>query len=158
SRHWLPALHLMRDAAPVAAVYGSHAKDAEAVAALHGVRERRAERDAEHRAGVARVDDAIVPDVPGGVPGVRLLADLLGHHRVQGLVLRSVEGLARALGRLTAHDREHARELLGAHDRDAMVRPGEEEARIVGLAGHAVVAGAVRAADHHGEERDGGVG
>ena len=79
----------------------------------------------------------------GGEEGVRLLLDLLLDHLPQRRVGRLVERLAGALGGLAAHDGEHAGELLRAHHRDAVVRPGEHEARVVGAAAHAVVAGAV---------------
>ena len=49
------------------------------------------------------------------------------------------------------HGGEHARRLLAAHHRDARIRPGEQEARRIGAPAHAVIAGAVGAAD---DERD----
>ena len=110
------------------------------------------------RAGVARIDDAVVPQARGGEERVRLLLDLALHDaRASSRRLCFVERLPGALGRLAAHDREHAGELLGAHHRDPVVRPGEEEARLVGAAAHAVVAGAVERADHDRERRHRGV-
>src|SRR5262249_44212323 len=51
---------------------------------------------------------------------------------------------------LLADDREHTRRLLAAHHRDAGVRPHPQEARSIGAAAHAVIAGAIAAADDHG--------
>src|SRR6185437_820209 len=48
---------------------------------------------------------------------------------------------------------QHHRRLLAAHDRDARIRPHPEKARAVGTATHAVIAGAIGAADHDGEFR-----
>src|SRR6185312_2269892 len=59
---------------------------------------------------------------------------------------------------LLGHGLHHAGCLLAAHYGDAAVGPGEDEARIVGAAAHAVVAGAEAAADHDGDLRHGGVG
>jgi hypothetical protein len=53
---------------------------------------------------------------------------------------------------------EHGGGLFAAHDGDAGVGPGEEEARGIGAAAHAVIAGAERAADQHGEFRHFGGG
>src|SRR5205823_2633670 len=52
----------------------------------------------------------------------------------------------------------HACRLFAAHHRDAAVGPGKDEARIVGAAAHAVVAGTEAAADHDGDLRHRGVG
>ena len=68
----------------------------------------------------------------------------------------SVLPLAREL--IALHRGQHARGLLAAHHRDARVRPHPQEARLVGAAAHAVVAGAERAADDDGELRDDRVG
>ena len=43
--------------------------------------------------------------------------------------------------------------MLAAHDGDAAVRPGEQEARLVGAPAHAVIASAEAAADQHGDLR-----
>ena len=53
---------------------------------------------------------------------------------------------------------EHAGRLFAAHDGDAAVGPRKQEARLVGAAAHAVVAGAEGAADEHGEFGDVGGG
>src|SRR5262249_7751318 len=56
-------------------------------------------------------------------------------------------------------DVHHSGKLLSAHHGDAVVRPGEDEARVVGATTHRVIARAVTAADHqrnrgHGRIRD----
>ena len=131
----------------------SHPEHAPARRPLDDVRVHRRERDAEHAARVAWVDDAVVPDPRGGEERVRLPVDLVLDGLSDLRIGLLVEGLARALGRRAAHDREHARELLGAHHRDAMVGPAEEQARIVGATRHAVVARSIRRADHDREVR-----
>src|SRR5512144_895539 len=121
----------------------SHAEHAIPGRAADDVGMHGRERDAEHGARVARIDDAVVPQASGGEEGVRLFLDLLLHHLAQRRVARLVERLPGALGGLAADDREHPGELLRTHHRDAMVGPREDEARIVRPPRHAVVAGAV---------------
>ena len=53
---------------------------------------------------------------------------------------------------------EHAGGLLAAHHGDAAVRPHRQEARRIGAAAHAVIAGAEAAADDDGEFRHAGGG
>ena len=61
-------------------------------------------------------------------------------------------------GHLVLLDRQqHAGRLLAAHDRDLGLGPHEQQARLVGPAAHAVVAGPVAAADDHGELGHGAV-
>ena len=55
----------------------SHPEDAVARRAPDGCGVHRGQRDAEHRARVARIDDAVVPQARGGEEGVRLAVDLL---------------------------------------------------------------------------------
>src|SRR3546814_8599687 len=55
--------------------------------------------------------------------------------------------------RIATHGREHVGGLFTAHHRDLRVRPGPKEARRICTTAHAVVAGAVRAADQHREFR-----
>ncbi|ENN86135.1 hypothetical protein RHSP_33009 [Rhizobium freirei PRF 81] len=74
--------------------------------------------------------------------------------RLEGGLLLLRPGLAGAGQRLAAHRGEHARCLLPAHDRDAAVGPGPEEARRIGAAGHAVIAGTEGATDQHGDLRN----
>src|SRR4029077_13204838 len=137
-----------------------HARDAESVGleranvglAADG------EAEAQNPAGVARVDQAVVPQPGRGVKrsGFSLHArdNSLFHHLDPGLVDR----LAFALEFLLGDDRHDLRRLLAAHDRDAVARPGEDEARIIGAAAHAVIAGPERGADVNGELRHRGVG
>src|SRR5437762_11762877 len=134
-----------------------HPEDAEGVGAPDDLVERGAERDAEGGPRVARVDDAVVPDAGRRVERVRLLLDLLLDRPPHGLVLRLVVGLPGALGGPAPDDGQHAGQLLGPHHRHAVVRPGEQEARLVRPPAHPVVAGAVGAADHDGEHRHGRV-
>ena len=70
--------------------------------------------------------------------------------------MRRLLALAQEL--LLGHGLHHAGRLLAAHHGGAVVGPGEDEARIVGAAAHAVVAGAEAAADHDGDLRHRGVG
>src|SRR4029453_13700465 len=132
---------------------GSHPEHAVPRRALARGGGRRGEAEPQHGARVARVDDAVVPETRGREEGIRLAVDLLLHHLPQRLVLLHVEWPSGTLRGLATDDREHAGELLGAHHRDAVVRPGEDEARVVGAARHAVVPGAVRRTDHDREMR-----
>ena len=61
-------------------------------------------------------------------------------------------------GRGPADDRHHPGELGRAHHGELGPRPGEHQARVVGPAGHAVVAGAERGRHVDGQVRDRGVG
>src|SRR3546814_944650 len=54
---------------------------------------------------------------------------------------------------VTANGRQHGGRLLAAHHRDARVRPHPQEARSVGTAAHAVIAGPEAAAEDDGELR-----
>src|SRR3546814_16227972 len=62
-------------------------------------------------------------------------------------------GLAMRFERTATHGRENVGGLFTAHHRDLRVRPGPKEARRICTTAHAVVAGAVRAADQHREFR-----
>src|SRR5690349_7225613 len=59
--------------------------------------------------------------------------------------------IAPGLDVVAAHLAQHHRGLLAAHHGDARVRPHPEETRRVGASAHAVIAGAIGAADHDGE-------
>ena len=65
---------------------------------------------------------------------------------------------AAALDTVALDGGQHAGGLVAAHHADAGVGPHPEQARRVGAATHAVVAGAERAADDHRELRDGSTG
>ena len=110
------------------------------------------------RARVARVDDAVVPQMRGAVErrrfAVELVDDALEH--LVDLLRGRLLALAQEL--LLGDGLHHAGRLLAAHHGGAVVGPGEDEARVVGAAAHAVVAGAEAAADHDGDLRHGGVG
>ena len=71
------------------------------------------------------------------------------------LILRLDRRLERFLGlrrrELAAYGGQHPGRLLPAHHRDAGVRPHEQEPRIIGAAAHAVIPGAIAAADNQGQ-------
>ena len=109
---------------------------------------------------VTGVDDAVVPQPPRGELRRRLLLDLVLRRLAQLLVGGLVEGAARRGGRVAAHDGQHAGQLLGPHDGDAVIGPGEDEARVIRTASHGVVARPVAGAHHerevgHGRVRHG---
>src|SRR5262249_56337231 len=79
-----------------------------------------------------------------------LLLVLLADRRLEGIRVSGAPGTALLLDGLLTEEAEHGCGLLTAHDRDARIRPHEQEARAVGAAAHAVVAGAVAATDDHG--------
>src|SRR5688572_4484104 len=130
----------------------SHAEHAEA-RFLVGRVASRGQREPEHPARIGRIDDAVVPEARGGVVRVALALVLLADRGLERLlfVLRP-----RALLRLdpvAAHGGQHRGGLLAAHDGDARVGPGPEEARAEGAAAHAVVPGAEGSSEDHRELR-----
>ncbi len=102
-------------------------------------------------AGIAGIEQAVVPELTGTVPGVRFFGDVLHHVFAQGFPLRFVVGDAGFPGGFPLYDLHHAAELLGAHHGDAAIGVAEEEARLVGPPHHGVVAGAVAGSDHKGD-------
>jgi hypothetical protein len=87
-----------------------------------------------------------------------LLLVLLADRRLERLVVGRAPAPALGLDPFLAQQAQHRRRLLAAHHRDARVRPHPEEARAVGAPAHAVVAGAVAAADDHRVFRHAGGG
>src|SRR5664280_2865960 len=110
-----------------------------------------AECQPEHSAGVARFDDAVVPQACGGVVGVALRLVLVANRRLERLLLLGRPGAAIRLDLVASHGRQHTRGLLTAHHRDAGTWPRPQKTRRVRPATHGVVAGSERSADHHGE-------
>ena len=104
-----------------------------------------------------RVDDGVHPEPRGGVGrlGLAVVAGLDGGEAL-GLLLVG-HGLALALGGGGLDLEQRLRGRGPAHHRDAGRRPREDEPRVVRLAAHRVVAGAVRVAHDHGELGDDGV-
>src|SRR5690606_34289298 len=98
----------------------------------------------EQSPGVGGIDDTIVPKAGARVIGMALALVLLADRLLEGFLF-----LLR--GKSALHGGEHACSLLAAHDRNARVRPHPQEARRIGAAAHAVVAGAEGAAEDHGE-------
>src|SRR5262249_41199333 len=78
-----------------------------------------------------------------------LLADRL----LEFLLFDLAPGAARRFDPLAFDDGEYARGLFPAHNRDAGIRPREQETGAIRATAHAVVAGAVRAAHDHGDLR-----
>ena len=116
------------------------------------------QRDAEHGAGVAGVDDAVVVEPGGDGERVGLGLDLRLDRGGAGAVGVLVERPALRRGRRPADDRQHPRELRRPHDRELGPRPGEHQPRVVGPPGHAVVARAERARHVDREVRHRAVG
>src|SRR5664280_720186 len=110
-----------------------------------------AECQPEHSAGVARFDDAVVPQACGGVVGVALRLVLVANRRLERLLLLGRPGAAIRLDLVASHGRQHTRGLLTAHHRDAGTWPRPQKTRRVRPATHGVVAGSERPADDHGE-------
>ena len=76
---------------------------------------------------------------------------LIADRRLEGFFLFLAPAPALGLDAVAAHGGQHARRLFAAHHADARIRPHPQEARAVGAAAHAVVAGAEGAADQHGD-------
>ena len=87
------------------------------------------------RARVARIDDAVVPDARRGEERVRSPSRSAARPSAAAsrLLLRRSGCPARSAA-CAADDRRARPRAAPAHHRDAMVRPGEQEARIVGAA------------------------
>src|SRR5258708_2276381 len=103
------------------------------------------------RAG--RIEQGIIAKGGGGVVRTAV-AFILGADGLAKLVLLLRRpSLALRLDVVAADLAQHHRGLLAAHYRDPGVRPHPQEARAVGTAAHAVIAGPIRAADHDREFR-----
>src|SRR5579883_1976637 len=116
------------------------------------------QREGQHLARVARIDDAIVPEMRRRIERRRLAVELIDN-RLEHLVdLGPGWLLALTQVLLLGHRLHDAGRLLAAHHGGAAVGPREDEARIVGPTAHAIVARAEAADDHDGDLRDRGVG
>src|SRR5579862_576870 len=124
----------------------SHPKHAE-LRRRNGRVQRRRKTQRQHPTRLRRRDDAVVPQPRGGVIGIALGFVLVADRLLEFFFLDLGPGLAGGFDIVAPHRGQHARGLLAAHHRDAGVRPGEQETRAIGAAAHAVIAGAVGAAD-----------
>ena len=108
----------------------------------------------QHRAGVARVDDPVVPQPAGGEQRRRLA--LRSGPRSPGAAPRRPPrrtGGRPPGGRVAPDDRQDAGQLLGPHHRDRWLGQVKTKRGVVGPPGHRVVAGAVARPHHQGEVR-----
>src|SRR6202048_965553 len=113
--------------------------------------QRRRDREPEHLAGVRGIDHTVIPQACAGVVRMAFAFVLLADRRLErGLFVGAPRGSLGFQG-ATADCRQHSRRLFASHDRDARIGPHPEKARIERPAAHAIVAGAVAAADDHGE-------
>src|SRR3546814_6294732 len=96
---------------------------------------------------------AVIPEPGGRVVRTALRVELFAGRRLERGFVFSAPGLSLRFERIATHGREHVGGLFTAHHRDLRVRPGPKEARRICTTAHAVVAGAVRAADQHREFR-----
>src|SRR5205814_7676582 len=94
---------------------------------------------------------AVVPQPRRGVIGIALAFILRADGAAELVLFLRRPALALGLDNVAADLAQHHGGLLAAHHGDARVRPHPQEARRVGAAGHAVIAGAIGAADHDGE-------
>src|SRR3546814_19950000 len=88
-----------------------HPENAEA-GGLGGRVERRRDAEAEGHAGVARIDDAIVPQPRSRVIGMALRLVLVADRRLEALLLRRRPVLALGRPSVTAKGRQHGGRLL----------------------------------------------
>src|SRR5574340_1239750 len=93
------------------------------------------------------VDDLVDPQAGRAVAWVGLLLISLRDALVELLLLAFAQLLAAALQLLDLDLQQGVRSLVAAHDGVARARPGEEKARVVGLAAHGIVSGAEGAAE-----------
>ena len=127
-----------------------------------GVLDRRVETGGDGKAKdvsrLGRIDNAVVPEPCGRVVRVALGFVLFARLFLEGRFVGFRPAAAFGLGGVAADRGEYVRRLLTAHDRNTRVGPGKQEARPVGTAAHAVVAGTVGAANDDREFRHGGGG
>src|SRR6185437_12256302 len=137
------------------AVSSSQAGHAESVGPQRSDFSLAADRQAksQHSSRLPGIDEAIIPEPRGGEECRRLTVELRDDTLLHRREFGPIDRLALTLLALFGDDREHFRRLLAAHDGDAVVGPGEDEARIIGAAAHAVIAGAEARADMQGELR-----
>ncbi len=105
-----------------------------------------------------RIEDPVVPQPGRRVVGRAFALVLLQDGLANGLLVVGGQRLPVARELVPLDRRQHAGGLLAAHDRDARVGPHPQQPRLVGAPAHAVVAGAERPADDHGELRHDRVG
>src|SRR6266581_1042504 len=115
--------------------------------------ERGGERESEHAPGFLRRDDAVVPQPGGRVIGISLALVIVADRLLEFFLLLGAPRVALGLDVVAAHRGEHRGGLLPAHDRNSRIGPDEQKARRVGPPAHAVIAGAVGAADDQRELR-----
>src|SRR5688572_22521994 len=133
----------------VASWHDLHPEDAEPRLGDRGV-EGRVESQREDAPRIERVDDPVVPE-----PGRREIRRPLALVRVED---RRLEGIAFRVVLEPAADRgQDPGRLLATHHGDPGVRPGPQESRLVGAAGHRIVAGPEAATDEDRELWDLGV-
>src|SRR5581483_4431320 len=116
------------------------------------------DREREHAPGLGGIDHAVVPEPGARVIGMALLLVLRADRRLEAGFVLGAPALALGLEVVAPDLRQHRGRLLAAHHRDARIGPHEDEARAVGAAAHAVIAGAEAAADDDGELRYLGAG
>src|SRR5574343_165892 len=85
--------------------------------------------EAEHAAGICRIDDAIVPEARRGVVGVALRLVLLADRCLEGGLFVGAPGLASGFDAVALDSGQHAGCLFAPHHRDAGIRPHPQEAR-----------------------------
>src|SRR5690606_19669390 len=81
------------------------------------------EAQSKHASRVGRVDDAVVPQAGGGVPGAALGFVLLADRRLERVFLLRAPAAAARLDAVAFHRGQHAGGLLAAHHADPRIRP-----------------------------------
>src|SRR6476619_4760375 len=132
----------------------SHPEDAVARRRQRCAARSRREPQAEHSAGIGRIDNAVVPEPGGGVIRRALLLVLGANRRGERLLLLARPRATAGLDAIPAYGRQNGRRLFAAHDGNPGVRPHPQEAWVVRTAAHAVIAGAEGTADDDGEFGD----
>src|SRR5690606_28133849 len=102
----------------------------------------------QHPARVRRIDDSVVPETRGRIIWMSLTLVLIADRRAECLFLLRAPAAALRLDRVPPQHRQHRGRLLAAHHRDPRIRPHPQEARRIGPAAHAVIAGTVAAPDN----------
>src|ERR1041384_3751384 len=99
----------------------------------------RRKRDRKHGARIAWIDYSVVPKPRRRKIDIGLRLDLGFQSLFRGCKLCFINWQTLLGQRITFYDVHYTRQLLRAHHRDPVVRPGEQKARLISAAAHRVV-------------------
>ena len=115
------------------------------------------QQHAEQPAGVARIDDAVVPQARATCKGIGTPVHESGGVPLEFFQCNFIQ-VTGALHFLFADDAQDFSRLGGAHHCGARIGPGKNKARIETASTHRIVTGAIRTSDHNAELGHAGIG